>query len=61
MSHGQDPRPLESTDGTQVTVKPSGSGNTVVYVSDPEVREHLGAIRNLLEDISLRLQMISGG
>lgn len=51
MSHGMDPRPIESIDGTNATVTPQGRGDTVIYVMDPEVKEHLGRIRELLEEL----------
>jgi hypothetical protein len=61
MALGQAAYPIESADGTPVTVKPEGSGNTVVLVVDQETKEHIGAIRKDLETIATLLQMIVGG
>lgn len=53
MSHGMDANPIEGVDDTPATVKPQGNSETVIYVMDPEVKEHLGRIRELLEELVL--------
>lgn len=61
MSHGMDARPIEASDDTPATVKPHGAGDSVLLVSDPEVKEYLGRIAAAVESIETRLRLITGG